>query len=93
MPKEAGVNSSNGSKKPVVKKRMPKKPKVLEFPDNIIRRTMCRPSIVFIQLFNLLLAGLMFYTVMYYLTLPIIFSIDGYFVDVAHNLPFCIRRC
>ena len=29
MPKEAGVNSSNGSKKPVLKKRMPKKPKVL----------------------------------------------------------------
>ena len=92
MPKEAGVNSSNGSKKPVVKKRMPKKTKVLEFPDNIIRRTMCRPSIVFIQLFNLLLAGLMFYTWYLYTgfrNLEKPFTIIFLLISIGFFLTFC----
>ena len=55
-------NTAKADKKTAEKCKTLSNNKVLEFPDNIMMKTMCRPSIIFIQFFNLLLAFSLFFT-------------------------------
>ena len=61
----AGANAENTAKseKQTMKKRnLFSTNKTLEFPNNMVMKIMCRPSIMFIQFFNLVLAVLLFFT-------------------------------
>jgi Leucine-rich repeat (LRR) protein len=55
-------NTAKADKKTTQKCKTLSNNKVLEFSDNIMMKTMCRPSIIFIQFFNLLLAFSLFFT-------------------------------